>query len=462
MAPNGTYLKKALKTEEQAFSGVEETVSKMLAEIRTGGEPVVLRYAKQFDKYDGPVVVTREEMQKAGALVPEETRRVIEYAHQRVKAFAEAQRKSVRDFEVPIGTGGVAGQRIVPMNCAGCYCPGGRYSHLASAIMSCTTARAAGVRHVILASPPRPGVGIPPVILYAAYVAGADAALALGGIQAIASLRYGFFTGTEADILVGPGSGFVAEAKRQLAGPNCAIDLFAGPTEICVIADATADSEVVAADLVSQAEHGPTSPAWLVTTDRALGEQVCRRVPQLLEALPEPNRTACRTAWRDYGEVVLAASDADAVQFSDNYAPEHLEVLCREDTLGWWLRELRNYGSLFLGEGTCVTYGDKASGPNHTLPTRRAAKHTGGLSVHKFLKVLTWQKQDTACHEELGVAAALISRAEGMEGHAWAADVRLAKHAKSQQERERLLRRCGAEGAGTAHLWRNGVVAPKL
>lgn len=456
-AHQGIFLKKALKGDEQAFSGVEETVKKLLAGLAAGGEKEALRLSAQFDKYDGPTVVSRDDMRRAADLVPAETRRVIDYAYNRVKVFAEAQRKSIRDFEVPIGTGGKAGQHVVPMNCAGCYCPGGRYSHLASAIMSVGTARAAGVKHVILASPPRPGVGIPPVILYAAYVAGADKALALGGVQAIASLRHGLFTGQEANILVGPGSGFVAEAKRQLAGPNCAIDLFAGPTEIAVIADKTADAEVVATDLVSQAEHGPTSPAWLVTTDRVLGEKVAARVPVLLEHLPEPNRSACRTAWRDYGEIVLAPTDAAAVAISDDYAPEHLEVLCREDSLQWWLQNLQNYGSLFLGEGTCVTYGDKCSGPNHTLPTRRAAKHTGGLSVHKFLKILTWQSQDTSCHEELGVAAALISRAEGMEGHAWAADVRLAKHAKDQKKREELLRQCGATAAGTDHIWKNGV-----
>merc|ERR1719380_313491 len=303
--------------------------------------------------------------------------------------------------------------------------------------MSVTTAKAAGVSHVVLASPPKPGVGVPAPILYAAHLAGADFVLALGGVQAVAAMKHGFFTGTGADILVGPGSGFVAEAKLQLSGPDCAIDLFAGPTEIGIIADADADPEVVAVDIVSQGEHGPTSPCWLVMTSEEVGRAVVKRVPEILEHLPEPNRSACRSAWTNYGEVIVASSREAAVRKSDEYAPEHLEVLCKEDTLEWW---------------------------KDTLPTRRAARHTGGLSVHKFLKILTWQQQDTTVHDELGSAAAVISRMEGMEGHAWAADVRLAKFARDGEKRLQLLKRSRAEAAGTAFIFdgEKKFKAPKL
>ena len=227
------------------------------------------------------------------------------------------------------------------------------------------------------------------------------------------------------DIAVGPGNRFVAEAKRILFG-RVGIDLFAGPTEIAVIADDTADPEIVASDLVGQAEHGPDSPAWLVTTSRALADHVMRRIPHYIERLGEPNRTAATHAWRDYGEVVLAESREEAARLSDAYAPEHLEV--QADGLDWWLGRLRNYGSLFLGEETTVTYGDKSSGPNHILPTKGAARYTGGLSVAKFIKTVTWQRMTRDANRAVGQASARISRAEGMEGHAYAGDDRLAKY----------------------------------
>lgn len=448
------YLKKATKTEEEAFQQGEQKVTEMLAEIKKNGKDAILKYSKELDKYDGEVVVTREQMKAAVERVPAELRKVIDYSHARVKAFAVSQRISISEFEMPIGNGGKAGQRVIPMECAGCYCPGGRYCHIASAIMSCTTARAAGVKQVILASPPKPGVGVPDAILYAAYIAGADYVLAMGGTQAVAALKYGFFTGTPANILVGPGNVFVAEAKRQLAGPDCAIDMFAGPTEIGILADETADPEVVAVDIVSQGEHGPTSPCWLVTTSKEVAEAVLKRIPELIKHLPEENQKACSAAWTDYGEIVIAKDIAEAIQKTDEYAPEHLELLVKESDWDMYKAKLRNYGSLFVGEGTCVTYGDKASGPNHTLPTRRASMQSGGLSVHKFLRIFTWQSQDTdESHEELALASAVISRAEGMEGHAWAADVRLAKFAKTPEKRKQLLQESGAEKTGVAHLW---------
>ena len=331
----------------------------------------------------------------------------------------------MHEFETELYPGVVAGQKLIPVESAGCYIPGGRYAHIASAIMSVTTARVAGVRHVIACSPTGRDRGVHPAILHTAHLAGADTILALGGVQGVASLAFGLFTGHAADILVGPGNRFVAEAKRILFG-RVGIDLFAGPTEIAVIADDTADAEIVASDLVGQAEHGPDSPAWLVTTSRELAERVMSRIPHYIERLGEPNRTAATHAWRDYGEVVLAGSREEAARLSDAYAPEHLEV--QADGLDWWLGRLRNYGSLFLGEETNVTYGDKSSGPNHILPTKGAARYTGGLSVAKFIKTVTWQRMTRDANRAVGQTSARISRAEGMEGHAYAGDDRLAKY----------------------------------
>ncbi|MDX1527724.1 MAG: histidinol dehydrogenase, partial [Gammaproteobacteria bacterium] len=341
------------------------------------------------------------------------------------KGFAEAQLASMKEFKTELSPGLIAGQRLIPVNTTGCYVPGGRYAHIASAIMSVTTAKVAGVKNVIACSPPKRDTGVHPAILYTAHLAGADTILAMGGVQGIAAMAFGLFTGHPADILVGPGNRFVAEAKRILYG-RVGIDLFAGPTEILVIADDTADPDIVASDLAGQAEHGPDSPAWLVTTSRELAETVMSRMPGCIARLNEPNRSAAEAAWRDYGEVVLTGSREEAARVSDEYAPEHLEVHAEE--LDWWLDHLTNYGSLFLGEETTVAYGDKASGPNHILPTKGAARYTGGLSVGKFIKTVTWQRMDRDANRAVGAASARISRAEGMEGHALTGDDRLHKY----------------------------------
>ena len=291
--------------------------------------------------------------------------------------------------------------------------------------MSVTTAKVAGVSNVIVCSPTRGAEGIHASILYAARLAGADTILALGGVQGVAALAFGLFTGHPADILVGPGNRFVAEAKRILYG-RVGIDLFAGPTEIAIIADDTADPDLVASDLAGQAEHGPDSPAWLITTSRELAEAVIDRIPHCIDRLQEPNRSAAESAWRDYAEVVLVDSREAAVVQSDRYAPEHLEV--HAQALDWWLENLSNYGSLFLGEETTVTYGDKASGPNHILPTKGAARYTGGLSVAKFIKTVTWQRMTREANRDVGAVSARISRTEGMEGHALSGDDRLKKY----------------------------------
>jgi sulfopropanediol 3-dehydrogenase len=308
---------------------------------------------------------------------------------------------------------------------AGCYVPTGRYAHIASAYMSVVTAKAAGVPTAIACSTPYKGEVIHPQVLYAMKVAGADVIMTLGGVQAIAALAFGLFTGKPADIIVGPGNKFVAEAKRVLFG-KVGIDVLAGPTEIGIIADDSADPALVATDLVGQAEHGHESPAWLITTSDSLGHRVLERVPLLIEKLPPTAREAAGAAWRDYGEVVLCEDKEDAAQLSDRYAPEHLEVHARD--LDWWLARLTCYGSLFLGEETTVAFGDKASGPNHILPTKGAARYSGGLSVHKFLKTLTWQRMTREANRDIAQVTARISRLEGMEAHARTADERMDKY----------------------------------
>ncbi|NCF29898.1 MAG: histidinol dehydrogenase [Gammaproteobacteria bacterium] len=424
------YLKKAAMTPASGEDDTRTTVAGMLRDIEEGGEARALHFAESLDGWKGDVVVSKADIAAAAASVPEQIKRDIQFAYDRVRGFAEAQLSSMVEFETELSPGLIAGQRLIPVDAAGCYVPGGRYAHIASAIMSVATAKVAGVSNVIACSPPRKEGGVHPAILYAADLAGADTILSLGGVQGIAALAFGLFTGHKADILVGPGNRFVAEAKRLLFG-RVGIDLFAGPTEILVIADDTADADIVASDLIGQAEHGPDSPAWLVTTSRRLADEAQARIPGCIGRLEEPNRSAAENAWRDYGEVVLVDDRDEAVRVSDAYAPEHLEVQAAD--LDWWLQNLRNYGSLFLGEETTVAYGDKASGPNHILPTKGAARYTGGLSVGKFIKTVTWQRMTRDANRDVGAASARISRAEGMLGHALTGDDRLHKYFREEE-----------------------------
>lgn len=419
------YLKQATKTPTTGEDDAHERVQNMLREIELGREAKALEYANTLDGWTGDVIVTPAEIEAARESLPQRMKDDIQFAYDQVRTFAQAQRESLGEFEQELHPGVFAGQKLIPVNTAGCYVPGGRYAHIASALMSVTTARVAGVQQVIACSPTGRTGGVHPAILYTANLAGADTILALGGVQGIAALAFGLFTGHAADILVGPGNRYVAEAKRILFG-RVGIDLFAGPTEIAIIADDSADPEIVASDLVGQAEHGPDSPAWLITTSAELGKAVIDRVPFYVERLAEPNRGAAHSAWNDYGEVVLAADREEAARLSDGYAPEHLEV--HAEDLDWWLGRLTNYGSLFLGEETNVTYGDKSSGPNHILPTKGAARYTGGLSVAKFIKTVTYQRMSREANRMVGQVSARISRAEGMEGHAYAGDDRLAKY----------------------------------
>ena len=419
------YLKKATLTSRSDASETQAIVRGILDDIEMGGDAKALEYAAKFDKYDGNTILTNAEIEAACAQVPDKLKRDIDFAHDNVRRFAEAQKGTVADFELEVVPGLIAGQKAIPVDAAGCYVPAGRYCHIASAVMTVTTARVAGCRNIAVASPPRPGVGVAPAIVYAAKASGADQIMAIGGVQGVASMAFGLFGLPKANIIVGPGNQFVAEAKRMLYG-RVGIDMIAGPTDSLILADSDADAHIVATDLVSQAEHGYNSPVWLVTDSRALAEAVMALVPGMIEDLPELNRENAAAAWRDYAEVILCADREDMAACSDEYAPEHLTVQAAD--LDWWLNRLSCYGSLFLGEETTVSYGDKASGTNHVLPTSGAANYTGGLSVHKYMKIVTWQRATREGAKEVAIATARISRLEGMEGHARAADVRLAKY----------------------------------
>lgn len=420
-----SYLKKADKTPETETASAQQVVTTMLGEIGANGEAAVRAYAKKLDQWEGDIVVTRAEIERRSAEVPAQVRRDIDFAIKQVGDFALAQRQSLHEFSVGLHPGVTAGQRVLPVNVAGCYAPAGRYAHIASAYMGVATARAAGVKTIIACSGPFRGGPMHPYLLYAFDRAGADVIMTLGGVQAIATMAYGLFTGKPADVIVGPGNKFVAEAKRTLFG-KVGIDVFAGPSEVAVIADDSADAAIVASDLVGQAEHGHESPAWLFTTSRVLAEQVMQRVPLLIDKLPPTARDAAASAWCDYGEVIVCDTREEVLEVSDRYASEHLEVHARD--LDWWLDNLTSYGSLFLGEETTVAFGDKASGPNHVLPTKGAARYSGGLSVHKFMKTLTWQRMTRDGARDIGEVTARISRLEGMEAHARTADDRLAKY----------------------------------
>ena len=327
--------------------------------------------------------------------MPQRLKDDIRFAWDNVRLFAEAQKETIKDTEVELRPGMFAGQKAIPCRAAGCYAPGGRYSHIASALMTVTTAKVAGCGHITACSPPRPGIGIAPAIVYTADLCGADKILALGGVQGIAAMAFGLFGLPKADILVGPGNQFVAEAKRILFG-RVGIDMIAGPTDS------------------------------LATTHRPLAEKVMELVPKYISKLPDLNAQNAAAAWKDMAEVMLVADREGLAQIADDYAPEHLHVQAADTD--WFLGRLNCYGSLFLGEETTVAFGDKSAGPNHVLPTSGAARYTGGLSVHKYMKLVTWQKVTRDGAKAVAQATARISRLEGMEGHARTADIRLEKY----------------------------------
>jgi len=434
IAPSARYLKTALQSPSTGLwcpgenKPVAESVSKYLTELESGGEAKVLQMAEQLDQWPTGknVLLSSEEVDEQIATIPSEVKVDIDWQVSRVKRFAEAQKSALHNFEMDMGDGVRAGQKIVPIQTVGCYVPGGRFSHVSSAVMTVATAKVAGVETIVATSPPMKGTtNIHPATLYAMKTSGADHILSLGGVQAIGTLAYGLFTGFAADIIVGPGNVYVAEAKKLLFG-KCGIDIFAGPTEVLILADHTADPSLLAVDLISQAEHGLESPAWLISTDESCALEVLKQIPKVLESLAKIQpQTAALKSWENFGEVIVVDFKEEAVKLSDHYAPEHLQVLA--DDLQWWHDNLRNYGSLFLGEETCVSIGDKCSGPNHVLPTKGGAKYSAGLSVHKFLKPLQFQSSDQL-HSKVYKTAARISRREGMEGHARSCDARVTKY----------------------------------
>ena len=421
-----SYIKKANKTASSDEVETRQKVQEVLNEIESKRDEGIREISRKFDKYEGDVIISQEKIEEVIKSLDQKVKDDVQFSYDRVRSFAEHQLKHLNnDFEVELSPGLFAGQKLIPVNSVGCYVPGGRYNNIASAIMSITTAKVAGVKNVIAASPPKDENGANPIIIYTANLCGADVIMNCGGIGAIGAFAYGCFGNPEVDMIVGPGNQYVAEAKRILYG-KVGIDLFAGPTEIGIIADHTADKEMIAVDLVGQAEHGPNSPAWLYTTDKSLCEFVIKRVPELIAELPETSRNNADAAWRDYGEVILCDTNEELCEISDKYAPEHLEV--QAENLDWWLDKLKNYGSLFLGEETTVAYGDKCSGTNHILPTKGAAKYTGGLFVGKFIKTVTFQRMTKESNKQVGAAAARISRLEGMEAHARTGDARLRKY----------------------------------
>lgn len=420
-----TYIKKALKTQESLADETHRAVMERMDKVKANGEQEILdHYRKKYgESWDGKLLLSQEEIKERIKDVPQQVFDDLQFAYDQVYSFALKQKESLTDLEHEPYPGVQLGQRVIPAECAGCYIPGGRFSHGASAVMSIATAKAAGVKNIVACTPSKDGVTVDPVILSAISICQPDAFMILGGAHAIAALAYGCFMDKPADVIVGPGNRYVTEAKRILQG-QVGIDVIAGPTESLVIADKTADPFIVAVDLVSQAEHGEDSPVWLVTDSKDLAETVLEEIPKLIAELPDTQTAAI--AWRDFGEIVLCADREEMAKVNDEYAAEHVQVMAED--LDWWLKTLKNYGSLFLGEASTVPHGDKTSGTNHILPTNKAARYSGGLSVHKFLKVVTYQRLTPEANKKIGAVTSRISRLEGMEGHARAADVRLRKY----------------------------------
>ena len=409
----------------QREPAVIETVSAMLSDIQSRGLDAVLDYARTLDNYQGgDIELTSEQIATSGDRLPADLREAIELGSERTQLFATEQRAHLADFETELVPGLITGARYVPVSRVGAYLPAGRFPLTASAFMTVGVAKAAGVPTVIACTPPQPDGGANDAVVYAAHLSGVDRVFVLGGVQALAAMAYGLLGELPIDMLVGAGNAYVAEAKRQLFG-TVAIDLLAGPSEVAVISDDTADPEIVAADLLGQAEHGPNSPAALVTTSEGHGRAVIEAVERQLGGLAtEP---IAGPAWRDYGVVTVAKDRETAVALMDDLAPEHLEILTADDA--WYHDHLRNYGSIFLGPWSTVAYSDKGmAGTNHVLPTAGGAKHSAGLSVSRFLKPLTYQRIAREATPALANAVQVISDSEGMAAHSATATMRLATY----------------------------------
>jgi sulfopropanediol 3-dehydrogenase len=415
-----SYFKEPQGASQAATAEIRETVSAIIADVERRGTDAVRAYSERFDDWSPPSFrVSDEEIDSVAERVDPEVQAHARFTLDQVRNFALLQRQSMQEFEVETLPGVVLGQRHIPVGSVGAYSPGGLYPLIASAIMTVGTAKAADVPRVVAAAPPRDASGMHPPQLWAMVESGADEIFCVGGVQALAGLVFGIEDSEPVDMVVGAGNAYVAEAKRQLFG-RVGIDLLAGPTEIMTIADDTADPAVVAADLLGQAEHGPTSPAILVTTSEELARETVREVERWLETWPTAD--VAGVAWRDFGAIIVCSDDEEMVAVSDDIAPEHLQVQTAEPE--WFAERLRNYGTLFVGSHATVTYSDKAIGTNHVLPTERAARYTGGLWVGKFLKTVTTQRVTAEGSRLVAEHAAAVADAELMFGHAISARLR--------------------------------------
>ncbi|MBA2762871.1 MAG: histidinol dehydrogenase [Segetibacter sp.] len=422
-----TFLKqgKSISEIQEADAKVKEVVSSVIKDIETNGDAAVRKYSEKFDSWSPQSFkLSREQIEEIIRSVPAQVIDDIKFAQKQIRNFAQKQRASIQDIEVETLPGVILGHKNIPVNSAGCYIPGGRYPMVASAHMSILTAKVAGVKRVIGFTPPIKGK-IPTATVAAMHLAGADDIYLLGGMQAMVAMAVGTETIEPVDIIVGPGNAYVAEAKRQLYG-RVGIDLFAGPTEILVIADETADAEMVACDILGQAEHGPTSPGALITTSEKLARETQVEIERQLQVLPTADLAG--VAWRDNGLIILVADEEEALIEADKLAYEHVEVLTKDPD--FFLRNMTNYGALFLGPETNVAYGDKVIGTNHTLPTNKAAKYTGGLWVGKFLKNCTYQKCTPEASVVIGEYCTRLCEIEGFMGHKEQAALRVRRYSK--------------------------------
>lgn len=430
------YLKKSEPQSREVAQGIRDTVSKILLDVESEGITAVRRYSEELDGWNpDSFVVSEEEIQRAEDALDDELKEHIAFARDQVKNFAELQKRTLVDFEEETLPGVVLGQKQIPVNAVGSYSPGGRYPMFGSSIMTVAVPKVAGVKRVVAVAPPRRGedgkpYGIYEPMLYTMAACEADQILCIGGVQALAAVSFGMEEVEAVDMIVGAGNAYVAEAKRQLFG-TVGIDLLAGPTEIAIIADETADPHLLAADLLGQAEHGPTSPAVLITSSQEVGEETINEVHRWLQD-DWPTKEVAGEAWRNLGEVILCESDEEMVKVSDEVATEHLEVQTRDPD--WFLERLTNYGSLFLGEHSTVAYSDKAIGTNHVLPTGKAARYTGGLWVGKFTKTVTYQKVSEEGTSYVAPSAVAISDAEFFYGHALTCRIRLERSQKTGQQ----------------------------
>lgn len=419
------YLKKrVVEDDKNSRDEIRQRVADLLKEIEAKGDEAIRHYSKQFDNWDpASFKLSEQEIEQAMTDADPKALNDIKYAQEQIRNFAKKQLESMNEIEVEVQPGVILGHRNIPVQSAGCYVPGGNYPLIAAASMSIVTAKVAGVAQVTAMAPPQQGKPHP-LVVATMHLAGADNIFMMGGIQAVAAMAYGLAGANPVDILVGPGNAYVAEAKRQLFGV-CGIDLLAGPTETLVVADDTVDGEICAIDLLGQAEHGPNSPAVLITDSRKLADATVSEIERLLKVMPTRDNAAA--AWRDHGEVILCDSKEEMLQAANDLASEHVQIMTSDDD--YFLKNITNFGSLFLGPRTNVSYGDKVIGTNHTLPTVKAARYTGGLWVGKFIKTCTYQRvDDDAASVKLGEYCARLCMMEGMQGHAEQANIRVRRY----------------------------------